>query len=152
MTRYEDVKKNEKLLTLISLLVIVPVGFYSKFYSGPGSHWVNNSLGGLFYEIFWCLLVFFVSRTRRIRLVALGVLVVTCCLEFLQLWHPPFLTFLRSYFIGAAILGTTFVWSDFLYYFLGCGIGWFWMRILLNYQSNNRPSEHRPSPHTLSDG
>jgi hypothetical protein len=34
--------------TMVSLAVIVPVGFYSKFYRGPGAHWVNDSLDGVF--------------------------------------------------------------------------------------------------------
>ncbi|MGP8243973.1 MAG: hypothetical protein ACLQVN_05585 [Bryobacteraceae bacterium] len=45
----------EQRWVLISLLVLVPVGFYSKFYRGPVREWVNDSLGGTFYVIFWCL-------------------------------------------------------------------------------------------------
>jgi hypothetical protein len=44
--------------------------------------------------------------------IAWVVLAATCCLEFLQLWHPPLLETLRSHFLGATILGTTFEWSD----------------------------------------
>lgn len=116
--------------TLISLCLIVPVGFYSKFYTGPAGKWANDSLGGVFYEIFWCLAIFlFLSREKPWR-IALAVFVGTCALEFLQLWHPPFLEFLRSHFIGQTLLGTTFAVSDFPYYVLGCGIGWAWMRYL----------------------
>jgi hypothetical protein len=117
-----------RLWTVASLLVVVPLGFYSKLYSGPAANWVNNSLGGAFYEIFWCLLIFLYADKPRV--IAISVLVLTCCLEFLQLWHPPFLELLRSAFIGRTILGTSFTWSDFPYYFLGCGIGWLWMRWL----------------------
>jgi hypothetical protein len=113
--------------TLVSLLVIVPVGFYSKFYAGPAANWVNNSLGGVFYEIFWCLLIFLFWGEGRPWIIAASVLVATCLLEFLQLWHPSFLQFMRGYFIGRAVLGTSFTWSDFPYYFLGCGIGWLWL-------------------------
>ncbi len=113
--------------TMISLLIIVPAGFYSKFYSGPAANWVNNSLGGVFYEIFWCLLIFLFSERIRPWIIAVFVLTVTCCLEFLQLWNHPVLQFLRSCFIGRTILGTTFAWSDFPYYFSGCGIGLVWM-------------------------
>ena len=48
-----------------SLLVTIPVGVYTKFYQGPAADWVNNSLGGVFYEIFWCLLVFLVVPNAR---------------------------------------------------------------------------------------
>jgi hypothetical protein len=119
-----------RVLTVVSLLIVVPLGFYTKFYAGPAANWVNNSLAGTFYEIFWCLLISLFLDKGRPWAIAAGVLVVTCGLEFLQLWHPPALTFVRSYFIGRAVLGTSFAWSDFPYYFLGCGIGWLWMRWL----------------------
>ncbi|OQX28389.1 MAG: hypothetical protein BWK80_00435 [Desulfobacteraceae bacterium IS3] len=120
----------KQIHTLISLAVIVPTGFYSKFYTGPAADWVNNSLGGVFYEIFWCLVIFLFSKRLKPLKIAVFVLVCTCGVEFLQLWHPGFLEFLRSFFIGRTILGTTFVWSDFPYYFLGSGIGWLWMKCL----------------------
>ena len=37
-----------RLRALVSLAVIVPAGFYSKFYRGPGANWVNGELGGFF--------------------------------------------------------------------------------------------------------
>jgi len=116
--------------TLISILIIVPLGLYSKFYSGQAENWVNNSLGGVLYVIFWCLFAFlFLSNTKPLKIAAV-VFAVTCFLEFLQLWHPTFLEFLRSNFIGRTILGTSFTWSDFPYYLVGGGIGWFWMKYL----------------------
>ena len=115
---------NWKAATLASIAVIVPAGLYSKFYRGPGAHWVNDSLDGVFYEIFWCLFLSLgLARTDPRRLAG-GVLAGTCILEFLQLWHPPFLEVVRSTFLGAAVLGTTFDWTDFPYYFAGSGIGW----------------------------
>ena len=116
--------------TLISILIIVPLGIYSKFYSGQAARWVNNSLGGVLYVIFWCLFAFlFLSNTKPWK-IATAVFASTCFLEFLQLWHPPFLEVLRSNFMGRTILGTTFTWSDFPYYLVGCGIGWLWMKSL----------------------
>ena len=115
-------------LTFISLLIITPIGFYSKFYKGPAILWVNNSLGGVFYEIFWCLLIFlFFSKTKP-WFIATQVLIITCSLEFLQLWHLHFLEIIRSNFIGRTILGNSFTWSDFPYYFIGSGIGFLWLR------------------------
>jgi hypothetical protein len=112
----------------LSLVVIVPTGFYSKWYRGPGAHWVNDSLGGVFYVIFWCVVFSFCLPTVRAARIALAVLAATCCLEFLQMWHPPFLEFLRSFFIGRTILGSSFDWYDFPYYFLGAALGWLWMK------------------------
>ncbi len=69
----------------------------------------------------------------------------TCALECLQLWHPPFLESLRSHFIGQTILGTTFAGADFPYYFLGCWIGWGWIRYLKNLTTENTEEARRAS-------
>ena len=116
---------------LLSIAVVVPVGFYGKrLYHGPAAHWVNDSLGGVFYEILWCVvLAFFLPRWKAAR-IALAVLIATCILEFLQLWHPPLLEWLRSFFIGRTILGSYFDWSDFPYYFIGSALGWLWLRVI----------------------
>jgi hypothetical protein len=115
---------------LLSIAVIVPVGFYGKAYKGPAAHWVNDSLGGAFYVIFWCLVVTVLWPHARASRVAAAVLAATCTLEFLQRWHPPFLEYLRSFFIGRTILGSYFDWYDFPYYFAGALLAWFWLRAL----------------------
>lgn len=91
--------------------------------------------GGVFYVIFWCLAVSLVWRAATSRWIAAGVVGVTCGLEFLQLWHPPFLQALRRHFLGGTILGTTFVWSDFPYYFLGGAVAWAWMALVRRAES-----------------
>ena len=117
---------------VLSLLVVTSAGFYFKLCAGPAQHWFNNYGAGVLYEVFWCLVFFFfMPRRQMITRIALGVLVATCFLEVLQLWHPAILEQIRSTFVGSAIIGTTFSWWDFPHYILGCIIGWFWMWLLL---------------------
>ncbi len=117
--------------TLLCLCVVTPAGFLSKSYAGAGHKWFNDYGGGLLYEVFWCLVVFFfVPKKKYATTIAVVVLLITCILETLQLWHPPFLQLVRSYYLGRALIGTTFVWWDFPHYFLGCFIGWLCMRII----------------------
>jgi hypothetical protein len=131
-----------RLWALLSAAVVVPLGFALKFYSGPGHEWVNNSVAGVTYEIFWCLAAFVVwPRPAAITRIATGVLVVTCGLEVLQLWHPPWLESIRSTFAGRALLGTTFAWSDFAYYVIGCAIGWRWLHGIARCAVVARPRE-----------
>ena len=56
---------SRRALTIISLAAIVPIGFESKFYGGPAHVWVNDSLGGAFYDMFWCLAAFFAFPARQ---------------------------------------------------------------------------------------
>jgi hypothetical protein len=124
---------NCRMAAMISLALITPIGFAVKFYSGPAAPWVNNSLGGLFYELFWCLVLFvFLPRLAPLKIAAL-VFGGTCMLELLQLWHPPFLETIRATFIGATLLGTTFAWSDFIYYLIGCVAGGLYLNFLIKF-------------------
>ncbi len=122
------VSLKRRLWTMASLAVVLPLGFLLKFYTGPGQDWLNNSVAGLAYVIFWCLVFFFVWPSRRaITPIVAGVLLVTCVLETLQLWHPPFLEVVRSHFLGRALIGNSFAWTDFPYYVIGSAIGWLWL-------------------------
>jgi hypothetical protein len=118
------------LLTLLFIILIIPLGFFTKFYSGPAQEWINNSLGGLLYEIFWCLLLYLLFPKSKISFLAVVVLLSTCFLEFLQLWQPSFLEYLRRNFIGRTILGNAFNWMDFPYYFAGSFLGYFVLRFI----------------------
>jgi len=100
------------------LAVVTPLGLATKIYTGPGAAWVADSASGFFYVLFWVFLVLALAPGSSPVVVAVWVLGVTCALEVLQLWHPSFLEDVRSTFVGRALIGTTFSWRDFLYYFL----------------------------------
>ena len=114
----------------ISLLIITPLGFLTKAYQGIAADWVNNSLGGVLYVIFWCLVVAFLKPNRNEKVIAIWVFVLTSLLEIAQLWHPPFLEFLRSFYIGKVLLGTTFTFSDFPHYAAGAFLAVIWVKKL----------------------
>jgi hypothetical protein len=116
-----------RALTVLSIGIVTIAGLYAKFYGGPAREWVNDSFAGTFYVVFWCLLASLVFPRATARRIAVIVLAATCFLEFLQLWHPPFLEWLRSGFVGRALLGRSFAVSDFPYYVLGSLAGWFWI-------------------------
>jgi len=58
-------KATQRSLIIISLLIVVAMGFLFKFYSGPAHQWFNNYGAALFYEIFWCLFVFLLVRNQK---------------------------------------------------------------------------------------
>lgn len=132
---------------LLSLVIVTPLGFALKLYAGPGHRWVSNSAAGVLYELFWCLVVFYIwPRRHCVTRIALSVLVVTSLLEMSQLWHPWLLEEVRSSFLGRVLIGTTFAWGDFPYYVLGCVLGWLWMRAI------SRPPEGSEAVLGASDG
>ncbi|MDB9525014.1 DUF2809 domain-containing protein [Oscillatoria sp. CS-180] len=115
---------------LLSMAFIVPFGLVTKFYQGAGEAWLNDTFGGIPYEIFWMLLLAIIIPSLRPVTVALSILIATCILECLQLWQPAWLQAIRATLVGRLVLGNTFTWDDFPYYAIGCFIGWLWLRWL----------------------
>ena len=112
-------------ITFCILAGVTVLGFGSKIYYGPFRPWFNYHLAGVFYEIFWILLLFLIFPYRRsLSVVPIAVFTITCILELLQLWHPSALEMARSSLLGAALIGATFDCFDLPHYLLGCIIGW----------------------------
>jgi len=110
-----------RVLTFLCLSLAVPLGFCMwRYYDGWGRYWVRYYFSGVVYVLVWCLLffLFWPSRANVIRIPIL-VFAATCVLEFLQLWEPHLLQAFRSTVIGAALIGTSFVWLQFPFYVLG---------------------------------
>ena len=123
---------NRKWQIVFLLTIVVVLGLLSKQYTGIGQQWINDYSGDILYEVFWCLFIFLLVPSRQIvDKIPLGVFIVTCIIEFSQLWRSPFLEWIRSYFLGRLLLGTTFAWNDFIHYAIGCIIGWFLLRRVL---------------------
>jgi hypothetical protein len=110
---------SQRAKTFLLLLILIPLGFGTKYYQGPGHEFFNNSIAGALYVIFWSLVLFGafpkLAPLKNAGLVFVG----TCTLEVLQLWHPTFLGTARSTFLGRTILGGTFDPTDFFYYLMG---------------------------------
>lgn len=116
---------------IFSLALILPIGLLYSHYR-YSALWLNQEVGGIFYQIFWCLFAFLFIPTRAaVWKIPLWVLVITCLLEFMQLWHPPFLVFVRSFWWGKMLIGNVFTWADFPYYFIGSGLGWLWLGVII---------------------
>ena len=111
-----------KYSRLSVLAVVSLLGVYTRFYSGPASVWVNHYLGGVFYVIFWCLLVTVKWPNLNPLKIVISVLLASSIVECLQFWNPPLLAAIRRSIPGQILLGTTFDPADFVYYLLGSGI------------------------------
>ncbi len=134
--------KSLRVKILISLAVVTVVGYALKFYRGPADEWIND-LGpaSIPYEMMLMLFVFFfVPEQKNIFPIAVGVCVVTCILEFLQLWKAPWLMVIRSTLPGRALLGNTFSWWDLPAYPVGCLVGYWYLRWIAGSGGNRSGS------------
>lgn len=121
-----------RIIILLCLLIIIPLGLLSKTYAGIGQEWVQNYSGDILYEIFWCLVIFWlihplkdlVKLRKTTTKIALWVFTVTCAIEVSQLWFYLVPETIRFSLIWRLLLGAGFDWWDFPHYALGSLIGW----------------------------
>jgi hypothetical protein len=124
----------QRIWAVVCLAIAVPLGYWMWwYYRGWGEYWVRFYVSGAVYEIIWCLVFFFFwpSKANIVR-IPVVVFIATCLLEFLQLWKPAFLQAFRATLIGAALIGTDFVWLQFPFYVLGSAISVLVLAILAN--------------------
>jgi hypothetical protein len=111
-----------RMLAGLGAAAAVPLGLAVRRVSDFG--------GSVLYEVLWCLAAAFAVPRWPAAGIAAVVFAATCGVEFLQLWHPPFLEWARSFFVGRAILGTDFDWRDFPSYAAGSAAGLLCLRAL----------------------
>lgn len=126
----ENRPKRYRLALLISLILIIPIGYGSRFHLNAEQEWLRNLLGNIAYESFWILLVVFLMPHLPPFRVAVGVCLASFGIEFLQLWQPDWLQTLRATLFGKLVLGNAFYWLDFPQYGLGSLVGWLWVSLL----------------------
>jgi len=122
---HSDPIKHRRIVSGICILILVPLGFLVKEYHGIGEHIVSDKLAGTLYVIFWSILFYFFFYRTTVKILVLSVFIATCSLEFLQLVSTPFLNAIRSGYIGRALIGNSFSWTDFIFYILGSIISYY---------------------------
>ncbi len=114
---------NRLFAGLLCLAAVIACFAYDGTRAALPSWWRDHG-GGIPYVFFWISFCFVLLPYRRwIVPISLGVTAVTCLLEFLQLWKPPWLMEIRATRFGAALLGSGFTWADFPPYFIGGVLG-----------------------------
>ena len=118
VSRTENIRY-KRIVTAIFILILVPLGILVKEYHGPARHFLSDKLAGSLYIMFWSLVFYFFFYRMNVKYSVAIVFAVTCLLEFLQRVTTPFLENIRSSYPGRALIGSSFSWSDFIFYGLG---------------------------------
>jgi hypothetical protein len=112
-------KSQLRLFSALIILIITPLGFYTKFYSGPSAHWVHEYAGDILYPLFWYFTIILIFAPDKPYLIAGLNLTFDVLCEFSQLLSTPLLERIRANFLGRTIIGQGFDPIDFIYYILG---------------------------------
>lgn len=125
---------NRYSIIFVLLLIIIPLGLFSKTYTGIGQAWVHDYSGDILYEILWCLVFFWFFPTKKaVTTIPIWVFVITSLIEVSQLFFDRVPIALRETIIWKLLLGSTFIWWDFLYYAIGSFLGWLLLKIIYSF-------------------
>jgi hypothetical protein len=111
---------SKRLIYSALLLILLPVGLSTKFYSGVAADWVYDYGGDILYPMFWFFLLKAIWPELSSWKTAVAVFVFCICVEISQLFDVPLLRWGRRYFLGRVLLGTDFSFTDMIYYAVGC--------------------------------
>lgn len=130
MKENQTLQLERKLALFICILAVCMCLGYAWFRQDLPDWW-RSSGGGIPYTFFF-VTFFFGLLPKRSLLEFFVCLAIgwSCTAEFLQLWQAKWLVELRSSSLGAALLGSSFTWSDLPPYFLGGGLGYLVLRAM----------------------
>ena len=112
-----------RLLYAIAILVVIVLGLASRRYGLYLPFWLKKNAGDALWALDVYLFFGFLRPKAAIPTLALAALAFAFFIETTQLYHAPWIDALRAYRLGALILGSGFLWSDFLCYTVGVAIG-----------------------------
>ena len=123
-----------RIISLILLFVLSIMGFWLwRYYRGWAESWIRFYISGIVYVMILSVSLFAAVPSRKnVLRISLVVFILTCGLEFLQLYKPPVLQAFRATLIGAALIGTCFVWLQFPFYIVGALFSYLLLRFIFS--------------------
>ncbi|HUX57547.1 MAG TPA: DUF2809 domain-containing protein [Bacteroidales bacterium] len=130
--------KKQTFIKLSLVIILIPIGLLTKVYSGSGSEFVTNYLGGVIYVIFFIVLASLGFPKAEPIKISLIVLCITCIIEFSQLIHTPTLELFRKNYFFRALFGSTFNPFDFIWYLVGALSGLFLVGFVIKFPARSK--------------
>lgn len=124
----------KRLIYIPIIILIIALGISSRKFPEAIPYFVHEHAG----DVLWAAMVYFGFRfifyKRHYLFSGLLALTFSFLIEFSQLYQSDWINNIRSTTLGALILGSGFLWIDFLRYTFGVSIGIlldiFWEKIL----------------------
>lgn len=127
------------------LAMAILAGYWLRF-RAPVPELVRDASGSICYVLAGAIVIRWAIPQAGAFRPALAAFVLTCIVEFLQLWKPPALAAARRTLPGRLVLGTDFAWEDFPAYAAGFLLSW-WILQLTRRRAAAASPDPVPPPH-----
>ena len=107
-----------------AIFITTILGLASRKFS-EGDSWMHLYVG----DVLWTTLFYFIFRFlfihKTLNFSLLVAIAWSYAIEFLQLYHRPWIDAIRNTTLGGLLLGYSFLWSDLVCYVIGACLGYF---------------------------
>lgn len=112
-----------RTIAAAAALVTVVLGLASRRYGSELPGFVATYAGDTLWALLVYLLATAIAPSAAVAHRALAALLFSFAIETSQLYHAPWIDALRATRLGALVLGSGFLWSDFACYAAGVSFG-----------------------------
>ena len=117
--------KNKRAAYLIVSFVTIATGLLVRMNKQWFPDIANLYLGDILYAFMMFYIVSFFALQKSGRTRALIALAICYCIEVFQLYQSDWINVIRQTIPGKLVLGSGFLWSDLLAYFIGVAAAFF---------------------------
>jgi hypothetical protein len=115
--------KRNRFNYLVYTILVMVMGLGSRKYQAQLPYIIGKYSG----DVLWALMVFFMVgflfKRESIMKVSIIALLFSFGIELSQLYHAPWIHWVRKTIIGGLVLGQGFLWSDLICYMFGILVG-----------------------------
>jgi hypothetical protein len=126
--------KNKRLIYLLLVIFTIPIGLFIRKNKGIFPY----IIGEYAPDTLWALMLFWIFAFIFFHLSSFQIfvltLVFTFCIEISQFYKGELIQQARQSFIGAMLLGHSFLWTDLVCYTIGALIGFGCEKLSLKIQ------------------
>ena len=115
----------QRLIYLAIALLTIMTGLLARHRQDLLPDIINLYLGDVLYAFMMYYLISFLQPHTKSMHRAVIALVICYIIEAFQLVEAPWATALRTTILGRLVLGSGFLWSDLLAYFIGIVLGFY---------------------------
>ena len=116
--------KRNRLIYAVAIIALIVLGLLSRRFSSL----LPVVFGKYPGDALWALMVFcgigFLHPKLKTIFTAMIALAFSCAVEFLKLYHSPWIESFRATLAGRLVLGSVFSWKNIAAYAIGVLFGW----------------------------
>jgi hypothetical protein len=112
--------KRNRLFYGVLIILTIALGLFSRKIAYPYlPGFINEYLGDAIWSAMIFLIFRFILFREDTRLVAICSLIFCFLIEISQIYHAPWIDLIRETTLGGLVLGSGFLWTDLLAYYIG---------------------------------